>query len=273
MSTKRKIAIIGLGYVGLPVATTFAREGFKVVGFDVSQKRIKELKNKIDKTNEVSSHELKSKNLNFTYDKSDLKKCDFYIVTVPTPINNAKQPDLSILKEASKTIGSVLNCGDIVVYESTVYPGATEEDCVPILEETSGLKYGVNFKVGYSPERINPGDKEHRFDKIKKVVSGQDEEALNIIADVYGSVVTAGIHKAPTIKTAEAAKVIENTQRDINIALMNELALICEALEIDTNDVLEAAATKWNFLKFYPGFVGGHCISVDPYYLRKCSRY
>ena len=267
MSTKRKIAIIGLGYVGLPVATTFAREGFKVVGFDVSQKRIKELKNKIDKTNEVSSHELKSKNLNFTYDKSDLKKCDFYIVTVPTPINNAKQPDLSILKEASKTIGSVLNCGDIVVYESTVYPGATEEDCVPILEETSGLKYGVNFKVGYSPERINPGDKEHRFDKIKKVVSGQDEEALNIIADVYGSVVTAGIHKAPTIKTAEAAKVIENTQRDINIALMNELALICEALEIDTNDVLEAAATKWNFLKFYPGFVGGHCISVDPYYL------
>lgn len=267
MIQDRKIAVIGLGYVGLPVATIFAREGFKVVGFDISKKRINELKNKIDVTNEVEPEELILENLKYTNEADDLKSCDFFIVTVPTPINEAKQPDLSILKSASRTIGEALNKGDIVVYESTVYPGATEEDCMPVLEEASGLKCGTDFKVGYSPERINPGDKEHRFDLIMKVVSGQDEETLDIIADVYGAVVTAGIHKAPTIKAAEAAKVIENTQRDINIALMNELALICEALDIDTHDVLEAAATKWNFLKFYPGFVGGHCISVDPYYL------
>lgn len=267
MKDKRKIAVIGLGYVGLPVATIFAREGYEVVGFDVSQKRVDELKNKIDVTIEVEPHELESENLHFTCDASDMKSCDFFIVTVPTPIDDANQPDLSILRSASKTIGEVLSKGDIVVYESTVYPGATEEDCIPELEQASGLVCGKDFKVGYSPERINPGDKEHRFDKIKKVVSGQDEETLEIVAEVYGSVVTAGIHKAPTIKAAEAAKVIENTQRDINIALMNELALICEALDIDTNDVLEAAGTKWNFLKFFPGFVGGHCISVDPYYL------
>ncbi|TQV77042.1 nucleotide sugar dehydrogenase [Aliikangiella marina] len=262
----RKISVVGLGYVGLPVAVAFGNSS-KVIGFDLSDARIEELKQGIDKTLEVESEELRNSDILFTCNPSDLKHADFHIVAVPTPINIANQPDLTPMLSASETIGKQLKKGDIVVFESTVYPGATEEDCVPILERESGLKCGVDFKVGYSPERINPGDKERTFTKILKIVSGMDEESLDIIADVYSSVVKAGIHKAPTIKVAEAAKVIENTQRDLNIALMNELAVIFERLGIDTLDVLEAAGTKWNFLPFRPGLVGGHCISVDPYYL------
>jgi UDP-N-acetyl-D-glucosamine/UDP-N-acetyl-D-galactosamine dehydrogenase len=263
----RKIAVIGLGYVGLPVAVAFAKAGTPVFGFDINPDRVRDLKAGKDMTREVDAADLKHKNLTFTADESALKAADFFIVTVPTPIDEARRPELTALLKASATVGRALKSGDIVVYESTVYPGATEEDCVPVLEQTSGLKAGKDFSVGYSPERINPGDRAHRFETIKKVVSAQNQKTLDAVAEVYGSVVTAGIHKAPSIKVAEAAKVIENTQRDLNIALMNELSAICDLLNIDTMDVLNAAQTKWNFLPFTPGLVGGHCIGVDPYYL------
>jgi UDP-N-acetyl-D-galactosamine dehydrogenase len=263
----RKLAVIGLGYVGLPVAVAFGRQGTSVVGFDIDASRITELRAGGDRTREVEPHDLRHPTLTFTSDPAEIASADFFIVTVPTPIDQARRPDLTALLGASKTVGGVLKSGDIVVYESTVYPGATEEDCVPILEQASGLKSGRDFTVGYSPERINPGDKAHRFETIKKVVAGQDARTLEIIAAVYGSVVTAGLHKAPSIQVAEAAKVIENAQRDLNIAFMNELSAIFHQLDIDTKDVLAAAATKWNFLNFTPGLVGGHCIGVDPYYL------
>jgi len=264
---RRKIAVIGLGYVGLPVAVAFARAANAVVGFDIDHGRIAELRDGVDRTREVAGAELQSVALSFTSDITDLAACDFFIVTVPTPIDEARKPDISALLAASRSVGTVLKRGDIVVYESTVYPGAIEEDCAPILDAVSGLRCGLDFKIGYSPERINPGDKEHRFETIRKVVSGQDAETLEIVANVYGSVVKAGVHRAPSIKVAEAAKAIENAQRDLNIAFMNELALIFHALGIDTGDVLAAARTKWNFLPFQPGLVGGHCIGVDPYYL------
>lgn len=263
----RKIAVIGLGYVGLPVAVAFARSGTPVVGFDIDKKRVEELTAGHDRTREVEPTDLKQKSLRYAADPASIKDCDFYIVTVPTPIDGANRPDLGAMLAASGTVAAVLKRGDIVVYESTVYPGAVEEDCVPVLEKKSGLKAGTDFTVGYSPERINPGDKQHRFETITKVVSGQDARTLDIVADVYGSVVTAGVHRAPSIKVAEAAKVIENTQRDLNIAFMNELSAIFHQLGIDTGDVLAAAATKWNFLNYQPGLVGGHCIGVDPFYL------
>jgi UDP-N-acetyl-D-galactosamine dehydrogenase len=263
----RRIAVIGLGYVGLPVAAAFARAGQRVIAFDISCERIAELRAGHDRTREVEPEDLRSGNFRFTADPEELRAADFFIVTVPTPIDEAKRPDLRALLAASRTVGAALKPGDIVVYESTVYPGATEEDCAPLLEVESGLACGRDFTVGYSPERINPGDRTHRFEVIDKVVAGQDARTLDIIAAVYGSVVKAGIHKAPSIKTAEAAKVIENTQRDLNIALMNEFSSIFHELDIDTADVLAAAGTKWNFLKFSPGLVGGHCIGVDPYYL------
>lgn len=262
----RKIGLVGLGYVGLPVAVAFGKE-HQIIGFDINENRIESLKSGTDYTNEVTDEELQSSNIDFTSDGSRLSEADFLIVAVPTPINEHNQPDLTPLVKASETVGKHLSKGTIVVYESTVYPGATEEVCVPVLEKFSGLKYGVDFFVGYSPERINPGDKEHTFTTITKVVSGQTPEVLEIVADTYASVVKAGVHKASSIKVAEAAKVIENTQRDVNIALMNELALIFDRLDIDTTEVLAAAGTKWNFLKFSPGLVGGHCIGVDPYYL------
>ena len=267
MTHGRKIAVIGLGYVGLPVAAAFARAGVPVTGFDIDQRRITELCEFHDRTNEVETADLRHASLSFTHDVNVLASSNFFIVTVPTPIDEARQPDLGAMFAASRTVGKVLKKGDIVVYESTVYPGAVEDECVPLLEKASGLKAGSDFKVGYSPERINPGDKQHRFETIMKVVSAQDAATLDIVADVYGSVVTAGIHRAPSIKVAEAAKVIENTQRDLNIAFMNELSLIFQALNIDTGDVLAAARTKWNFMPFQPGLVGGHCIGVDPYYL------
>jgi UDP-N-acetyl-D-glucosamine/UDP-N-acetyl-D-galactosamine dehydrogenase len=267
MSSCRKIAVIGLGYVGLPVAVAFAREGFPVTGFDIDASRVRELESGQDRTREVETADLKHPSLKFTSDAEGLRASDFFIVTVPTPIDDARQPDLRAMFEASRFVATALKQGDIVVYESTVYPGAVEEECAPILEQCSGLKAGVDFHVGYSPERINPGDKQHRLESITKVVSAQNRETLDIIADTYGSVVKAGIHRAPSIKVAEAAKVIENTQRDLNIAFMNELSLIFRALDIDTGDVLAAARTKWNFLPFQPGLVGGHCIGVDPYYL------
>jgi UDP-N-acetyl-D-galactosamine dehydrogenase len=267
MSHRRKIAVIGLGYVGLPVAVAFAREGSTVVGFDIDEARVRELKEGLDRTREVETSDLKHSSLSFTCDAGSLKTCDFFIVTVPTPIDAARRPDLGAMLGASRTVGSALRKSSIVVYESTVYPGAVEEECVPVLEQCSGLKAGVDFNVGYSPERINPGDKQHRFESIVKVVSAQNPDTLDIIAEVYGSVVKAGIHRATSIRVAEAAKVIENTQRDLNIAFMNELSLIFQALDIDTGDVLAAARTKWNFLPFQPGLVGGHCIGVDPYYL------
>jgi UDP-N-acetyl-D-galactosamine dehydrogenase len=267
MSHRRKIAVIGLGYVGLPVAAAFARAGNPVVGFDIDRTRILELKAGRDRTREVESSDLKLPSLSFTSEVTAFRDCDFFIVTVPTPIDAARRPDLGAMFEASRMVGAALKRGDIVVYESTVYPGAVEEETVPVLEAASHLKAGVDFTVGYSPERINPGDKLHRFETIMKVVSAQDARTLDIVADVYGSVVTAGIHRAPSIRIAEAAKVIENTQRDLNIAFMNELSLIFKALDIDTGDVLAAARTKWNFLAFQPGLVGGHCIGVDPYYL------
>lgn len=257
---------MGLGYVGLPVAVNLSKK-FPVVGFDVKKERVEELNNGIDSTLEVTSEELKSSNVTFTSETRGMAHCNFYIVAVPTPVSDSKAPDLKYVESASKSVAEVLKKGDIVVYESTVYPGLTEEFCVPILEEGSGLKNGEDFKVGYSPERINPGDKEHSFTKIIKVVSAQDEESLEIVKHVYGSVVDAGIYPASSIKVAEAAKVIENIQRDVNIALMNELAVLFDKMEIDTLDVLEAAGTKWNFLNFRPGLVGGHCIGVDPYYL------
>ncbi len=262
----RKIAIIGLGYVGLPVAVAFAKRGV-VVGYDKKSTRIKELTSGFDRSNEVSRDDLNNPNLMFTDHPEELAKADFYIVAVPTPINHANQPDLSILLAASESIGNHLKPGDIVVYESTVYPGATEEECIPVLEHYSGLKCGEDFNVGYSPERINPGDTEHRFETITKIVSAQNPKTLDIVASTYESVVSAGVFRARNIKTAEAAKVIENTQRDLNIALMNELAVLFDRMGIDTQDVLNAAQTKWNFLPFKPGLVGGHCVGVDPYYL------
>ena len=263
---QRKIAVIGLGYVGLPVAVAFGQRA-PCVGFDINPHRIAELQRGVDSTLEVPPAELASAAITFTDSLDELRRADFHIVAVPTPIDHAKRPDLTPVLRASETVGKALKAGDIVVYESTVYPGATEEDCVPVLEKHSGLRCGVDFFVGYSPERINPGDREHTFTKITKVVSGQTPEVLEIVAQVYESVVTAGVHRAASIKVAEAAKVIENTQRDLNIALMNELALIFRRLGIDTRDVLAAAGTKWNVLKFEPGLVGGHCIGVDPYYL------
>ena len=262
----RSIAVVGLGYVGLPIAVAFGKIG-PVVGFDVNKKKIEELQKGIDRTGEVSKEDLELAQVRYTSEPADLKSANFIIVAVPTPINDALQPDLTALQKASELIGRNLSRGTIVVYESTVYPGATEEICLPILEKASGMKAGVDFKLGYSPERINPGDKEHTLAKIIKVVSAQDQDALGIVADTYALVVAAGIHRASSIKVAEAAKVIENTQRDLNIALMNELSLIFHRLGIDTRSVLEAAGTKWNFLKFSPGLVGGHCIGVDPYYL------
>lgn len=266
MTRDRIISVVGLGYVGLPVAVAFGKVR-KTVGFDINPVRIQELRQGHDRTGEVLRDELLAADILFTDAIGDLATADFHIVAVPTPVDDANQPDITLLYKASETVGKALKRGDIVVYESTVYPGVTEDECVPVLERASGLRCGVDFTVGYSPERINPGDKEHTFTKIKKIVSGQDADTLETVANVYGSVVTAGVHRAASIKVAEAAKVIENTQRDLNIALMNELALIFDRMGIDTNDVLEAAGTKWNFLKFRPGLVGGHCIGVDPYYL------
>ncbi|MEM9392153.1 MAG: nucleotide sugar dehydrogenase [Bacteroidota bacterium] len=262
-----KIAVIGLGYVGLPLAVEFGKKT-RVIGFDVKLERIEDLKSGLDKTLEVSAEELKEAvNLTFTNKQKDLSGANIYIITVPTPIDEFKTPDLTPLKKASSTVGEVLNNGDIVIYESTVFPGCTEEICVPILEEVSGLKYNKEFFCGYSPERINPGDKQHRLPSIKKVTSGGNPEIAEQIDLLYQSIITAGTHKAPSIKVAESAKVIENAQRDLNIAFVNELALIFDKMDIDTHDVIEAAATKWNFLPFKPGLVGGHCIGVDPYYL------
>ena len=264
--TRRHIAVVGLGYVGLPIAVAFGKLG-PVIGFDVNEKKIGELHQGIDRTGEVSPADLQAAQVRYTCEPSELKAADFIIVAVPTPISGALQPDLKALRMCSELIGANMSRDTIVVYESTVYPGVTEEICLPILENKSGMKAGIDFKVAYSPERINPGDKEHTLEKIVKVVGAQDAESLEIVAKTYGLVVRAGIHRASSIKVAEAAKVIENTQRDLNIALMNELALIFHRLGIDTKSVLEAAGTKWNFLKFYPGLVGGHCIGVDPYYL------
>lgn len=262
-----KLAVIGLGYVGLPLATEFAKMR-DVVGFDIKAERIAELKAGSDSTLELSAEELAdAKHLSFTSDASALSKCNLFIVTVPTPIDLHKRPDLTPLIKASETVGKVLKRGDIVIYESTVYPGATEEDCVPVLEAFSGLNVNKDFYVGYSPERINPGDKDHRLPSIKKVTSGSTPEVADLIDQLYASIITAGTHKAASIRVAEAAKVIENTQRDLNIALINELAIIFNKMGINTLDVLEAAGTKWNFLPFRPGLVGGHCIGVDPYYL------
>ncbi|NNN06029.1 MAG: nucleotide sugar dehydrogenase [Elusimicrobia bacterium] len=260
------ISVIGLGYVGLPLAAAFGRKR-KVIGFDVSARRVAALKKGVDWTEETDAATLKAADIEFTTDPARLKKAFIHIIAVPTPVDEAKVPDLGPLLRASETVARILKKGDIVVYESTVYPGATEEDCAPVLEKFSGLKCGKEFTVAYSPERINPGDKEHAFTRIKKIVSGQDARTLEVVADLYGSVVEAGVHRAPSIRVAEAAKVIENTQRDINIALMNELSLIFNRMGIDTHEVLEAAGTKWNFLRFVPGLVGGHCIGVDPYYL------
>ena len=262
-----RIGVIGLGYVGLPLAVAFGKIS-PTVGFDIQSSRIEELKKNTDKTLEVTASELADAgNLTFTADPDDLKDCSVFIVTVPTPVNRYKQPDLEPLKQASKTIGQVLIKGCVVIYESTVFPGATEEICVPILERESGLKFNVDFFAGYSPERINPGDKNHRIENIVKVTSGSTAEVADAVDELYQRIVTAGTHKASSIKVAEAAEVIENTQRDLNIALINELALIFDRLGIDTEEVLAAAGTKWNFLPFRPGLVGGHCISVDPYYL------
>lgn len=267
MLEDKLIAIIGLGYVGLPLAVEFGKKR-NVIGFDINKERVEELKSGEDSTLEVSSEELsQSSCLSFSCDAKDIEKANVYIVTVPTPVDSHKIPDLTPLKKASELIGSVLKKDDIVIYESTVYPGATEEECIPVLERISNLKFNVDFFAGYSPERINPGDKEHRVSNILKVTSGSTPEIASIVDDLYKEIISAGTFKAQSIKVAEAAKVIENTQRDVNIALINELALIFNKLGIDTLDVLEAAGTKWNFLPFRPGLVGGHCIGVDPYYL------
>ena len=263
---KENIAIIGLGYVGLPLAVEFAKK-YNVVGFDISERRITELRKGNDITLEVDSESLKASSMTFTSELESISRANIFIVTVPTPIDEASRPDLGPLIKASELVGKVLKKGDIVIYESTVYPGCTEEDCAPILETQSGLKHNFDFFTGYSPERINPGDKEHTVTKIKKVTSGSTPEIANRVDTLYASIITAGTHKAPSIKVAEAAKVIENSQRDINIAFVNELALIFNKMNLDTREVLEAAGTKWNFLKFTPGLVGGHCIGVDPFYL------
>lgn len=265
---KEKLAVVGMGYVGLPLAIAFSEKNFNVIGFDINQSKIEKYLNGQDPTNEVGDERIKnSKNIEFTSDETKLSEARFVIVAVPTPVLENKMPDLRPLEGASTIIGRNLSKGAIVVYESTVYPGATEEVCLPILEKESGLKCGVDFKIGYSPERINPADKENTLTKIMKITSGMDKESSDIIAEVYGKVITAGIHRASSIKVAEAAKVIENSQRDINIAFVNELSLIFDRIGIDTLEVLEAAGTKWNFLPYRPGLVGGHCIGVDPYYL------
>lgn len=260
-----KIAIIGLGYVGLPLAIAVAKQ-YKVVGYDIDKKRISQLSKSIDKTREVEDNELKNSTIVYTDNKQDISSCNIFIVTVPTPIDEFLKPNLTPVISATNDIASILKKGDIVVYESTVYPGVSEDICVPLLEK-SGLVYNTDFACGYSPERINPGDKEHRVENIKKVISASTKQAQKTLLEIYGSVITAGVHLAPNIKVAEMSKVIENTQRDINIAFINELAIICSKLDIDTSDVLKAAGTKWNFLNFTPGLVGGHCIGVDPYYL------
>lgn len=266
LNKEKKLAVIGLGYVGLPIALEFAKK-VKVIGFDINEKRVEMMRNGIDPSNELEKEAFEGCDIFFTHKLEELKEANFFIVAVPTPVDSHNVPDLKPVQSASRTIGQVLKKGDYVVYESTVYPGCTEEDCLPILEKLSGLKMGVDFKLGYSPERINPGDKEHTITKILKVVSGCDAESLDVIARTYEIIVTAGTHRASCIKVAEAAKIIENTQRDVNIALMNELSCIFDKMGINTYEVLEAAGTKWNFLKFFPGLVGGHCIGVDPYYL------
>src|SRR4051812_43481800 len=262
-----RIAVVGLGYVGLPVALAFARKFPGTIGFDINVEKVNSLKAGVDRTGETSSEELKASKLQMTHDPAELRQATFFVVAVPTPVDVDNRPDLTPVVKASETVAKALKKGDVVVYESTVYPGVTEEVCGPILAKLSGLKQGVDFKLGYSPERINPGDKQHTLERITKVVSGEDEATLERVAAAYGAIVDAGIHRAPSIKVAEAAKVIENTQRDINIALMNELSMIFDRMGIRTADVLAAAGTKWNFLKFRPGLVGGHCIGVDPYYL------
>ncbi len=263
---EEKISLVGLGYVGMPIAVAFSKK-VKVIGYDLNEKKIELYKSGIDPTNEVGDEAIKNCTVDFTADETKLKEAKFHIVAVPTPVYDDHTPDLTPVEGASRILGRNLTKGSIVVFESTVYPGVTEDVCVPILEKESGLKCGEDFKIGYSPERINPGDKVHRLETIKKIVSGMDAESLEEIANVYELVVDAGVHRAPCIKVAEAAKVIENSQRDINIAFMNELSIIFNKMGIDTKSVLEAAGTKWNFLKFYPGLVGGHCIGVDPYYL------
>ena len=266
VNKQEKLAVIGLGYVGLPVAVALAKK-VDVIGFDISAPRIALMKQGIDPSKELTAADFEGCSIEFTDSLDVLKQAKFFIVTVPTPVDEHKVPDLSFLKMASETVGRVIKRGDYVVYESTVYPGCTEDDCIPVIEKISGLKAGIDFKLGYSPERINPGDKKHTLESVIKIVSGNDEEALEQIALVYELVVKAGVHKAPSIKVAEAAKVIENAQRDLNIAFMNEISIIFDKMGINTFDVLAAAGTKWNFLNFYPGLVGGHCIGVDPYYL------
>jgi len=269
-----RIGIVGLGYVGLPLAAAFAKK-YKVVGLDINSNRIKRLNQMEDDTKELSKDELKQvigSNLNLSTNIQDLQECNIYIITVPTPVTEKKTPNLAHVELATESIGTILKKGDIVVYESTVYPGLTEDICAPILEKKSNLKFNIDFFVGYSPERINPGDKEHTITKIKKVVSGSNSDCLNTLSNLYGSIIEAGVYEAPSIKIAEAAKVIENTQRDINIAFVNELSMIFGKMGIDTKEVLKAAGTKWNFLNFFPGLVGGHCIGVDPYYLAHKSK-
>ena len=266
LNKEEKLSLVGLGYVGMPIAVAFAKK-IDVVGFDLNEKKIELYKSGVDPTNEVGDEAIKATTVDFTADETKLREAKFHIVAVPTPVNDDHTPDLTPVEGASEILGRNLTKGSVVVFESTVYPGVTEDVCIPILERESGLKCGIDFKIGYSPERINPGDKVHRLETIKKIVSGMDEESLDVIAKVYELVVEAGVHRAESIKVAEAAKVIENSQRDINIAFMNELSIIFNKMGIDTKAVLEAAGTKWNFLKFYPGLVGGHCIGVDPYYL------
>jgi len=273
LSGKKKMAVIGLGYVGLPIALEFAKK-ISVIGFDIRSDRVDMMKNRVDPSNELSSEDFEGCDIEFTSSIDDLREAAFYVVAVPTPIDEHKNPDLSPVLSATTTVGKVLSEGDYVVYESTVYPGCTEEDCIPLLSEVSGLNFMEQFKVGFSPERINPGDREHTLTRITKVTSGCDAESAEEIAKTYELVITAGVHRASSIKVAEAAKIIENTQRDINIAFMNELSMIFDKMDINTFEVLEAAGTKWNFLKFFPGLVGGHCIGVDPYYLTyKAARF
>lgn len=266
IAKEKSLCVIGLGYVGLPVALELARR-FRILGFDIHDGRVQLMRQGIDPSHELSPEEFRDRDIFFTSDPEDIREAAFYIVAVPTPIDRYKKPDLTPLLRACETVGKVLSVGDVVVFESTVYPGCTEEDCVPVLERFSGLTYMRDFKVGYSPERINPGDREHTLTRIVKVVSGSDSETLDLVGSVYGSIIKAGIHKVSSIKVAEASKIIENTQRDLNIALMNELSMIFKKMGINTYEVLEASGTKWNFLPFSPGLVGGHCIGVDPYYL------
>lgn len=266
INKEKKISVIGLGYVGLPLALEFAKK-FSVIGFDINEERVELMKKGIDPSEELDNSAFLDKDIVYTANPDDLKDAHFHVVAVPTPVDEHKVPNLKPVISASTTVGKVLKAGDYVIFESTVYPGCTEEDCLPILEELSGLKLGEDFKIGYSPERINPGDKARTIDKILKIVSGSDEEASAEISKTYGSIITAGIYEAPSIKVAEAAKVIENAQRDLNISFVNELAIIFDKIGIDTHEVLDAAATKWNFIKYTPGLVGGHCIGVDPYYL------